>query len=131
MKVDSLDHVVLTVKDVQATGDFYERVLGMRVVIHEDDAKSFHFGQMYFGTQKINLHEAGHEFEPKAHRALPGTGDLCFLTASTPDEVEEHLRACDVAIVEGPVPRAGARGTMTSFYIRDPDQNLIEIAHYD
>ncbi|HEX6122717.1 MAG TPA: VOC family protein, partial [Ktedonobacterales bacterium] len=78
-----------------------------------------------------NLHQLGHEFEPKALLPTPGSGDLCFITQATPSEVVERLQACGVAIVEGPVPRTGARGPMTSVYFRDPDQNLIEVAHYD
>ncbi|MGE5335355.1 MAG: VOC family protein [Nitrososphaerota archaeon] len=131
MEIEALDHIVLTVRDVQATCDFYARVLGLRISLHEDPTKTFHFAQMYFGTQKINLHQAGHEFEPKALLPTPGSGDLCFITTATPDEIVEHLRAHNVAIVEGPVPRTGARGPMTSVYLRDPDQNLVEIAHYD
>ncbi|HEX6542992.1 MAG TPA: VOC family protein [Ktedonobacterales bacterium] len=131
MKVDGLDHIVLTVRDVQATCDFYARVLGVDAHMYEDTEKTFHFGRLYFGTQKINLHEAGHEFEPKALYPTPGSGDLCFVTTSPPDEIVRHLRDCGVEIVEGPVQRTGARGTMTSVYVRDPDQNLVEIAHYD
>lgn len=131
MRIESLDHVVLTVRDVRATGDFYARVLGMRVSIYEDPNQTFHFGEMRFGNQKINLHQAGHEFEPKALLPTPGAGDLCFITSASPDEIVRHLRACGVEIVEGPAPRIGARGPMTSVYVRDPDQNLVEIAHYD
>lgn len=131
MEIEALDHIVLTVRDVRATCDFYARVLGLRISLHEDPTKTFHFAQMYFGTQKINLHQAGHEFEPKALLPTPGSGDLCFITTATPDEIVEHLRARNVAVVEGPVPRTGARGPMTSVYLRDPDQNLVEIAHYD
>ena len=131
MKIEAFDHVVLTVRDVQATCDFYARVLGMEAHIYEDAAKTFHFGQLHFGIQKINLHEAGHEFEPKALYPTPGSGDLCFVTASSPDEIMRHLHDCGVEVVEGPVPRTGARGPMTSIYLRDPDQNLVEIAHYD
>ena len=131
MEIEGLDHVVLTVRDVRATCDFYARVLGMRVSIHDDPTNTFQFAQLFFGAQKINLHQLGHEFEPKALLPTPGSADLCFVTAASPAEVVEHLRACGVAIVEGPVPRVGARGPMTSVYLRDPDQNLIEVAHYD
>ena len=131
MRIERLDHLVLTVRDAQATADFYARVLGMRAEIFEDDAWTFRFGSLYFGDQKINLHQAGHEFEPKALHPTPGAGDLCFITTASPDEVVAHLRDCGVAILEGPVPRTGALGPMTSVYFRDPDQNLIEIAHYD
>jgi catechol 2,3-dioxygenase-like lactoylglutathione lyase family enzyme len=131
MKIEALDHVVLTVRDVRATGEFYARVLGMDARIYEDADKTFHFGQLHFGNQKINLHEADHEFEPKALHPTPGSGDLCFITTSSPDEVLQHLLDCGVEVVEGPVPRTGARGPMTSIYLRDPDQNLVEITHYD
>lgn len=131
MRIERLDHLVLTVRDAQATADFYARVLGMRAEIFEDDARTFRFGSLYFGDQKINLHQAGHKFEPKALHPTPGAGDLCFIITASPGEVVAHLRDCGVAILEGPVPRTGALGPMTSVYFRDPDQNLIEIAHYD
>lgn len=134
MKIESLDHVVLTVRDVQATCEFYGRVLNLDVRLHQatDDAgNTFHFGEMYFGNQKINLHQLGHEFEPKALLPTSGSGDLCFITTSTPDDVARDLRDNGIVTVEGPVPRRGARGAMTSIYLRDPDQNLVEIAHYD
>lgn len=131
MEIQGLDHVVLTVRDVRATCDFYARVLGMRIAIHDDPTGTFQFAEMYFGAQKINLHQSGHEFEPKALLPTPGSGDLCFTSAASPTEVVEHLRACGVAIIEGPVPRNGARGPMTSVYFRDPDQNLVEVAHYN
>jgi catechol 2,3-dioxygenase-like lactoylglutathione lyase family enzyme len=131
MRIERLDHLVLTVHDVQVTADFYARVLGMRVETFADDARTFRFGSLYFGDQKINLHQAGHEFEPKALYPTPGAGDLCFITTASPNEVIQHVRAFGVAILEGPVPRTGALGPMTSVYFRDPDQNLIEIAHYD
>lgn len=130
MKIEAFDHIVLTVRDVRASCDFYARVLGMEARVHEDAEKKFHFGQVHFGSQKINLHEAGHEFEPKALYPTPGSGDLCLISTATPDEVVRHLRECGVEIVEGPVQRTGARGPMTSVYLRDPDQNLVEIAHY-
>lgn len=131
MKIEARDHVVLTVRNVQATCDFYSRVLGMSAEIFEDAEKTFHFGQLHFGNQKINLHEAGHEFEPKALHPTPGSGDLCFITTSPPDDIIQHLRDCGVEVVEGPVPRTGARGPMNSVYLRDPDHNLVEFAHYD
>ena len=131
MKIEAFDHVVLAVRDVQATCDFYARALGMDAQIFEDADKTFHFGQLHFGNQKINLHEARHEFEPKALHPTPGSADLCFVSTATPDEVLRHLRTCSVEIVEGPVPRTGARGPMTSVYLRDPDQNLVEVAYYD
>ena len=130
MQLEGLDHVVLTARDVQVTVDFYAHVLGMRVDIHEDPTHTFHYAEMYFGNQKINVHQAGHEFEPKALHPAPGTADWCFVTTASPEEVMQRLQAADVPILEGPVPRTGARGQMTSIYFRDPDQNLLEIAHY-
>ena len=133
MMVEGFDHVVLTARDVRATADFYARVLGMRVSLFEaqDPEGPFHFCALHFGAQKINLHQAGHEFEPKALFPTPGAADLCFVTLSTPVEIVRHLRDVGVEIIEGPAPRTGARGPMTSVYIRDPDRNLVEISHYD
>ena len=131
MQIERLDHVVLTARDVQATADFYARVLGLRAEIHEDPSHTFHYGALHFGQQKINLHQAGHEFEPKALLPTPGAADLCFVTTASPEEVVQHLQTCGIQILEGPVPQSGARGPMTSVYFRDPDQNLVEIAHYD
>lgn len=125
MKVLGLDHVVLTVEDMEATVEFYTRVMGMSV-------RAFEGGRLAlrFGSQKINLHEAGSEFQPHARRPLPGSADLCFVTDAAPDEWLEHLAASGVELVEGPVPRLGALGPMTSVYFRDPDGNLIEVASY-
>lgn len=125
MKVSRLDHLVLTVADLEATVDFYTRVLGMAV-------RAFGGGRLAlrFGDQKINLHEAGHEFEPKARTARPGTADLCFVTEQPIDEWLEHLADLGLPLVEGPVTRDGALGPITSVYVRDPDGNLVEIASY-
>src|SRR3712207_6032330 len=120
MDIDRLDHLVLTVRDVDSTVRFYTRVLGFRQV-DSDGRVSLHFGR-----QKINLHLHGHEREPKAHVAMPGSGDLCFVANEPIDDVIAHLRACDVPILLGPIERTGALGTMTSVYFRDPDENLIE-----
>ena len=125
MQIDHLDHLVLTVRDIGATCDFYSRVLGMEVVTFADARKALHFGQ-----QKINLHEAGHEFEPKAAQPMPGSADLCFISKPTLDVIIAHLQACNVEIIEGPVERTGAVGIMDSVYVRDPDGNLIEISNY-
>lgn len=84
-----------------------------------------------FGQQKINLHEAGREFEPKAATALPGTADICLIASGTLAAVIDHLRLNDVAVLDGPVARTGAVGPITSVYFRDPDQNLIEVAVYE
>jgi len=124
VQIDSLDHLVLTVAHVQATCDFYQRVLGMEVVTFGTGRKA-----LAFGMQKINLHQAGREFEPKAARPTPGSADLCFLTSVPLPRVQQHLAACGVSVTEGPVQRTGAQGPIVSLYIRDPDQNLIEISN--
>ena len=126
--IDLLDHFVLTVRSIEAACDFYTRVLGMAVVTFGDGRKALQFGE--FGEHKINLHEAGREFEPKASRPTPGSGDVCFITRTPLERVMSHLRACNVAILEGPVKRTGAKGPIESIYVRDPDGNLIEIANY-
>lgn len=124
MKIDRLDHMVLTVADVRATCDFYTRVLGMEVVVFGEGRTA-----LAFGGQKINLHQAGREFEPKAAHPVPGGGDFCLTTTTPIEEVAAHLAACGVPLVEGPVPKTGARSPLLSVYIRDPDQNLVEIAN--
>lgn len=125
MKIERLDHLVLTVADTAKTCEFYEKVLGMETVSFGADRKALTFGQ-----QKINLHQAGREFEPKAVRPTPGSGDLCFIASTPMAEVIEHLTRQGVAIEEGPVPRTGATGPMQSVYFRDPDGNLIEVSNY-
>lgn len=125
MHIDAIDHVVLTVADIDATCDFYARVLGMRPVTFGQGRRA-----LAFGSQKINLHQRGEEFEPKAQAPTPGSADLCFITSVPLEEVIEHLKRCEVTIVEGPVPRTGARGPMTSVYFRDPDRNLVEVSNY-
>jgi catechol 2,3-dioxygenase-like lactoylglutathione lyase family enzyme len=126
IRVDSIDHVVLTVRDLASTCHFYSRVLGMQVSEFEGGRKA-----LVFGHQKLNLHEAGREFEPKAVHPTPGSTDLCFVTRVPIPEVLEHVRTCQAEVVAGPVPQTGAAGPMTSVYVRDPDGNLIEIARYD
>ncbi|NJL37320.1 MAG: VOC family protein [Leptolyngbyaceae cyanobacterium RM2_2_4] len=125
MKIERLDHLVLTVTDIQATCDFYTQVLGMEVVRFGDRRYALHFGQ-----QKINLHQAGKEFEPKAIRPTPGSADLCLITATPLTEVMVHLQSCGVEIEQGIVQRTGAVGAIASLYIRDPDGNLLEISNY-
>lgn len=124
MRIEGLDHLVLTVASIEATCAFYARVLGMEVVT---------FGQgrtaLRFGTQKINLHALGREFEPKAAAPAAGSGDFCLVTATPLDAVVAHLEACGVAVEEGPVAREGAVGGLRSVYVRDPDGNLVEIAN--
>lgn len=124
VRVDRLDHLVLTVADVEATCAFYVRVLGMRVVTFGNARKA-----LAFGAQKINLHAHGREFEPKADRPTPGSADLCFTTSVPLPQVVAHLNAQGVAIIEGPVERTGATGPLVSIYFRDPDRNLIEVAN--
>ena len=124
MNIDHLDHLVLTVADLDVTVDFYTRVLGMREVTFGEGRKA-----LSFGAQKINLHQAGKEFEPKAERPTPGSADLCFIVATPLDEVIAHLEAQGVAILEGPVRRTGATGPILSVYVRDPDFNLIELSN--
>lgn len=125
MEVSSIDHLVLTVDDINSTIEFYQSVLGMSVE---------HFGEdriaLKFGNQKINLHQKGKEFAPKADRPTPGSADICFLTEEDIKKVMISLKQKGVEIVEGPVDRTGAIGTIMSIYIRDPDANLIEISKY-
>lgn len=125
MRVNRLDHLVLTVRDLDATVDFYQRVLGMRAVTFKGGRRA-----LTFGTSKINLHQAGHEFEPKAAHPAPGTADLCFVVDDPIDQVRAELRAHGIEIEEGPVERTGATGPILSVYLRDPDQNLIELSNY-
>jgi len=125
IKIDRLDHLVLTVWDIEVTCEFYTRVLGMTMETFGQGRKALRFGQ-----QKINLHQAGQEFEPKAGQPTPGSGDLCFITSVPLEQVIDHLRSCGVEIIEGPVPRTGATGPILSVYFRDPDGNLLEISNY-
>lgn len=126
MRIDTLDHVVLTVRDIGRTVAFYEAVLGMRHVVFGDGFNALHFGQ-----QKINLHPYRSEYAPHADLTLPGSADLCFTTAEPIEAVIRHLSANGVTVEVGPVPQIGARGCMTSAYFRDPDANLVEVACYD
>lgn len=124
MNISHLDHLVLTVADIEKTVDFFTRVLGMQAVTFGEGRKA-----LAFGNQKINLHQAGREFEPKAERPTPGSADLCFIVATALDDVIAHLNEHGVAIIEGPVQRTGATGPIRSVYLRDPDQNLIELSN--
>ena len=125
MVIDRIDHLVLTVFDVDRTLDFYSRVMGMEPVTFAGGRRG-----LAFGRQKLNLHQAGREFEPKALKPAPGAIDLCLVAATPLDQVLESLKAAGVAIVEGPVPKTGATGPMMSVYFRDPDGNLIEVSNY-
>ena len=124
MKIDRLDHLVLTVRDIDASITFY-RALGMEPVTFRGGRRA-----LEFGSSKINLHQAGHEFEPKAAHPTPGSADLCFITTTPLPDVISHLEQAGVAIVEGPIDRTGATGLIVSVYVRDPDANLIEISNY-
>ena len=126
MKLDRLDHLVLTVRNIDTTCTFYSSVLGMEVVTFENGRKALNFG-----SQKINLHEAGKEFEPKASRPTPGSADLCFTTTTPIDEVVKRLESSKIRVLDGPVKRTGALGPMISVYFRDPDLNLIEVSNYE
>jgi catechol 2,3-dioxygenase-like lactoylglutathione lyase family enzyme len=123
--IDHLDHLVLTATNAEATQDFYVRVLGMHL-------ETFGAGRMAFtfGSQKINLHIRGQEFEPKAHLPVPGALDLCFIASIPLDQVIERLGVANWPIIEGPIMRTGATGPIRSVYLRDPDLNLIEISEY-
>jgi len=124
VKLARLDHLVLTVRDLRVTCDFYTRALGMDVVTFGAGRTALRFGQ-----QKINLHEVGKEYKPNAARSEPGSGDLCFLSDTPVTEWITHLRALGVTIEEGPGKRTGALGPIESIYVRDPDQNLVEISN--
>ena len=121
--IKQLDHLVLTVANIDTSIEFYTRVLGMEVMCFGDDRKALKFGE-----QKINLHQAGKEFEPKALNPTKGSADLCFLLDINLDEMCDHLDQLGVAIVQGPIERTGATGPILSVYIRDPDGNLLELS---
>lgn len=124
MKVDALDHVVLTVRDIEATCLFYSRALGMQVTTFGAGRRA-----LTFGSQKINLHRYGEELEPKASVPAPGSGDLCFITSVPIAEVVAHLERTGIELLEGPVQRTGAVGPIISVYLRDPDGNLVEVSN--
>jgi len=124
--IDRVDHLVLTVADVEQTIDFYIRVLGMEPITFGAGRRALRFGR-----NKLNLHQAGHELDPKARRPTPGSTDVCLVTTTPLDRVVAHLRTCGVPIEEGPTSRTGATGPITSVYFRDPDGNLIEVSTYD
>lgn len=125
IEVSHLDHLVLTVKSVPHTIQFYSSVLGMDVITFKGNRKALGFGQ-----QKFNLHQKGQEFEPKAKFPTSGSADLCLITKIPLTTVVAHLKVCGVQIEEGPVERSGAMGPITSVYFRDPDDNLIEVSNY-
>ncbi len=124
--ISRLDHLVLTVRHLRVTCDFYEKVLGMEVVSFGVDRTA-----LKFGNQKINLHQSGQEIEPNAQNPTPGSGDLCFITNLSPESFLEHLAALEVRVLQSPVERTGAVGKIRSIYFRDPDGNLLEVSTYE
>ncbi len=126
MKIDGIDHLVLTVKDTERSVSFYTGVLGMEKRVSATGRVSLHFG-----NQKINLHVAGAEFSPCAGQPTPGSADMCLLVEQPIAAVCQELARRQTPLIEGPVTRTGATGTLTSVYIRDPDGNLLELARYD
>lgn len=125
MQIERIDHFVLTVGSIETTCAFYEKTLGMEVETFAEGRKA-----LKFGAQKINLHEVGKEFEPKAKSPTAGSGDFCLITKMPIEELVTHLAQCDVKLEDGPLARTGASGSITSVYFRDPDQNLIEVSIY-
>jgi catechol 2,3-dioxygenase-like lactoylglutathione lyase family enzyme len=124
MRIDRIDHFVLTVSDIDATCAFYEAVLGLEITVFGNGRKALSFGE-----QKINLHQQGAEFTPHARVPAPGSADFCLTTSVPLEDVIAHLEASGIAIEEGPVARTGARAALRSVYIRDPDGNLVEISN--
>ncbi|SEW28558.1 Catechol 2,3-dioxygenase [Chitinophaga sp. YR573] len=125
MIINRLDHLVLTVQDIDKTCEFYSHVLGMTIITFGAGRKALLFNQ-----QKINLHQKGKEFEPKADTPTPGSADLCFISDTPVEKVLEELRSKNIPVIEGIVERTGATGKISSVYFRDPDQNLIEVSNY-
>ncbi|MBD3830980.1 MAG: VOC family protein [Arcobacter sp.] len=123
-KITNIDHLVLTVKDINKTVEFYEK-LGMKKEIFGENRVA-----LKFGNQKINLHKLGNEFEPKAFNVKEGSADLCFIIDSKLSEVKKYLESIGLKIEEGIVNRTGANGKIESIYLRDPDMNLIELSNY-
>lgn len=124
IRLQNLDHLVLTVADIDQTVDFYQRVLGMECIEFAGGRKA-----LLFGLQKINLHQHGNEFEPKAQRVAPSSADLCFIAETPMEEIIKHLYQEEIDVLEGPVTRTGATGPILSVYFRDPDGNLLEVAN--
>jgi catechol 2,3-dioxygenase-like lactoylglutathione lyase family enzyme len=124
--IDHIDHIVLTTRDKAACIRFYTQVLGMKLVSFKTPTEER--AALSFGSQKINLHEWGKEFEPRAHVAVPGSLDLCFIAAVPLDQVVRKLKELKVQIIEGPVAKTGAVSKLRSVYVRDPDLNLVEIS---
>jgi catechol 2,3-dioxygenase-like lactoylglutathione lyase family enzyme len=127
--IDRVDHIVLTTRDKDACIRFYSEVLGMKLEKFRTPTEERL--ALKFGAQKINLHEWGKEFTPRAHVAVPGSLDLCFIASTSLDEVIQRLKNNNIAILEGPVSKTGAKGPIRSVYVRDPDLNLVEISVYN
>jgi catechol 2,3-dioxygenase-like lactoylglutathione lyase family enzyme len=125
MRITSIDHIVLTVADIEKTVQFYTEVLGFELITFGDNRKA-----LRFGNQKINLHQKGREFEPKALFPTSGSADICFITETSLEDVLKELQAKNIQITEGIVERTGALGKIRSVYLRDPDSNLIELSNY-
>lgn len=125
MVVKNIDHIVLTVADIDKTVEFYTHIMGFEEVTFGDNRKA-----LIFGNQKINLHQKGHEFEPKAEFPTSGSADLCFIAETDIHDIFEELKQKNVEIIEGIVDRTGAVGKIKSVYFRDLDQNLIEVSNY-
>ena len=123
--INHIDHLVLTTTNQELCIDFYTRVLKMNLITFGEQRYAIQFGQ-----QKINIHQYGQEFEPKAHLPVPGSLDLCFISDIPLEQVIEHIQNQKVTIIDGPIKRTGAMGDILSIYIRDPDLNLIEISNY-
>ena len=126
ISINRLDHTVLTVADIKTTCEFYSRVLGMKPVKFDGERVALMFGQ-----QKINLHPAGSEYDPKAKVPMPGSGDLCFIAKTPIENVISYLKVQNIEIIEGPARKTGALGSITSVYFYDPDGNLIELSNYN
>ena len=126
MEIQSIDHIVLTVADVEKTIQFYTDVLGLQLVSFHNDRKA-----LTFGNQKINLHQKGKEFEPKAEKPTCGSADLCFISKTNLKNVLKELQEKHIEIIDGIVDRTGAMGKIKSIYFRDPDKNLIEVSNYE
>ncbi|AKG23185.1 VOC family protein [Calothrix sp. 336/3] len=125
MKISKIDHIVLTVHNIEKTCEFYQRAFGLEVITFANSRQALQIGE-----QKINLHEFGKEFTPKALQPTPGAIDICLITPTPLSQVQQHLISCNVEIIAGPVIRTGAMGEIISLYLRDPDGNLIEVANY-
>ncbi len=125
ININRLDHLVLTVKNIENTVTFYTEVLGMKKEVFKETRIA-----LKYGNQKINLHLLGNEFEPKAKNVKEGSADLCFIIDTPIEEAKEHIQSLNIEIIEGIVNRTGASGEIRSIYLRDPDMNLIELSNY-